>query len=142
MMIRKYILITILACIGFAGFSQTKNTIDSLQKAEQNCLDQGKYMLGCAKMFYFQMDSMLNVVYLKLSSRLDLEAQSGLRTEQKLWLAKRDTYFKQTLKKFSGANPGISPYGSAGGAQDDAMFMYDDNAAFIKKRVLVLLTRL
>lgn len=99
-------------------------------------------MFGCAKKFYFQMDSMLNVIYFKLRSTLDTSKQTGLKKEQKLWLAKRDTYFKKTFSEFKKKNPNNSPYGSAWGAQDDAMFMYNDNAEFIKSRVLILLRKL
>ncbi|HUS02881.1 MAG TPA: lysozyme inhibitor LprI family protein [Chitinophagaceae bacterium] len=143
MKILKHLLIpTLIFANVLAGFSQTIKTIDSLQNAEQNCLDRGQYMLGCAKRFYAQMDSMLNLVYLKLHSTLDNTKQVKLKMEQRLWLAKRNTYFKKTLKKFKDNNPNISPSGSAWGAQDDAMFMYDDNAAFVKTRIWELLRRI
>ena len=132
--------ITLLVCI--TGQAQTTKTIDSLENETKRCYDKGGYMLGCAKKFYYQMDSMLNVVYFKLRSGFDSTQKVSLKKEQLKWLATRDAFFKSTFKKFKKNNPAISPYGSAWGAQDDAMFMYDDNAKYIKKRVLILLQRL
>jgi uncharacterized protein YecT (DUF1311 family) len=136
------IFLTLLLAISSTGLTQTANTIDSLENQYQGCLDQGDYMFGCTKKFYFQMDSMLNGAYFKLRSTLDTTQQSELKREQKSWLVKRDLYFKKTFKEFKRKNPDNSPYGSAFGAQDDAMFMYDDNAQFVEERVLKLLKRL
>jgi len=124
------------------GFTQTVKTIDSLEESNQHCLDERKYMLGCEKHFYLQMDSMLNVVYFKLCASLSNQEKVTLKKEQKLWLKARDAYFEKTLATFKENNPGKSPYGSAFGAQDDAMFMYNDNAAFVQERVIALIKRL
>lgn len=139
----KFIFIfTFCLCIFLEGSAQTEKTIDSLQNQYQNCLNKGERMLECTKKFYFQIDSMLNVVYFKQYSTLNKYQKAKFKTEQKDWLIKRDAYFKKTLKKFKIKNPDISPYGPALGAQDDSMFMYDDNAKFVMSRVLVLIKRL
>jgi len=117
--------------------SQTINTVDSLDNECQACLDEGKFMLGCTITFYNQMDSLLNKVYKKLRSSLDSSKRDGLIKEEKEWLRKRDKYFNQTrakLEKVQKAN-GYLP-------QDDEMFMYEDNARFVKKRILELIKRL
>ena len=83
------------------------------------------------------MDSLLNKVYKKLRSSLDSSKRDGLIKEEKEWLRKRDKYFNQTrakLEKAQKAN-GYLP-------QDDEMFMYEDNARFVKKRILELIKRL
>ena len=125
-----------------ASSAQTGKTIERLESAEQNCLDSGTNMIGCAQTFYFQMDSLLNVVYTQLRSSLDSSQKSALKKDQKVWLAKRSLFFKKTLNTFKKKNPDKSPYGLAIGAQDDAMIMCDDNAEFVKNRVLILLGRL
>lgn len=84
----------------------------------------------------------MNVVYWKLYKSLSTPQKASLKKEQKLWLIKRDTYFKKTLKIFTDANPGKLPYGGAFGAKDDAMFMYSDNSAFVKDRVIELVKKL
>ncbi len=139
----KFILnFSFFCCIFLSGNAQAEKIINRLETQYQSCLDKGEYMLGCTKNFYFQMDSMLNVVYLKLHSTLSTSQKAKLKIEQKAWLLKRDIYFKMTLKEFETKNQDISPSGPAFGAQNDAMFMYDDNAKFVKDRVLVLIKRL
>lgn len=117
-------------------------TIDSLEEAHQRCLDTVQYsMLHCEKAFYFQIDSLLNVVYRRLYNSLNTPQKAVLKKEQRLWLVSRDTYFKKTLKTFKDKNPDALPYGSAFGAQDDAMFMYADNSAFVEDRVIELMKK-
>lgn len=120
-------------------FSQTRSVLDSLENRYQACLDKGKNMFGCAKLFYQQMDSLLNVQYKQLRSSCDSVQKENLKQEQLKWLAKRDAYFKQTLNTFKSKNPKADPFGNAFGAQDDAMSMFDDNATFVKKRLLELI---
>jgi len=92
------------------GVTQTVKTIDSLEEAHQRCLDTVQYsMLHCEKAFYFQIDSLLNVVYRKLYNSLSITGKATLKKEQRLWLVSRDTYFKKTLKTFKDKNPDASP---------------------------------
>jgi len=139
---RLGLIVAFSTCFLLTGHAQTKKTIDSLESQYQHCLDNGRYMFGCSKVFYSQMDSMLNVVYFKLRSTLETTEKAKLKSDQREWLSERDAYFKKTLKVFKDNNPDNSPYGSAFGAQDDAMIMFDDNASFVKTRVLELLKRL
>lgn len=120
-----------------SGYGQTGKTIIRLQEAEQACLDSGVNMLGCTRNFYSQMDSLLNVVYKNLRGTLESSQKSLLKKEQKLWLQKRDAYFKKTLSEFKKKNPNRTE----GTAQDDAMYMYESNAEFVKNRILNLLGR-
>lgn len=131
------VLIFILAStfISQRSSAQTGKTILHLEEAQQACLDSGVYMLGCSRKFYFQMDSLLNVVYINLRSNLDSSKKARLKKEQRSWLVKRDAHFKKTLAEFKRKNPGRSEET----AQDDAMFMYESNAEFVKGRVLTLI---
>lgn len=117
--------------------SQTIATIDSLEDESQSCLDKGEFMLGCSIRFYDQMDSMLNKVYNKLRSELDSSQKELLKKEEKDWLKKRDKFFKQTNAELEKI---IKKNGNAG--QDDEMFRYQENARFVKERVLELIKRL
>ncbi|WP_262708012.1 lysozyme inhibitor LprI family protein [Lacibacter luteus] len=98
-------------------------------------------MLDCSKSFYKVMDSMLNIVYFKIAAKLDSNHKIQLRNEQRSWLTSRNVYFKMTLNKFKQKHPGKSPLGNSSGAQDDAMIMHDENAQFVKERILALLKR-
>jgi uncharacterized protein YecT (DUF1311 family) len=54
-------------------------------------------MFECALEYYFQADSLLNVVYKKLRQTLNAEEQLKLKTVQLQWLKKRDKYFQKVI---------------------------------------------
>ena len=91
-------------------------------------------MLDCSKEFYNQMDSMLNVAYRSLMQTCNETQKKNLITEQKQWLIKRKTYFRKTLAelKKETKGEGFVP-------QDNEMFRIQDNASFVKNRVIHLL---
>lgn len=131
----KPTIISILLCISFiTAYSQLNKTVDSLEKQYQSCLDKGEYMLGCSKLFYQQMDSLLNVYYKKLRSSCDSAQKENLKDEQFAWLEKRDKTFNETQKQ---TKAGAKKNGSSGG-QDEQMFVADKNAQFVKERVIEL----
>ena len=67
---------------GVSVFGQDKNTIKNLENQCQACLDKGQYMLGCSKIYYSLMDSLLNVVYNKLISSCDSTQRRNLKVQQ------------------------------------------------------------
>ncbi len=107
--------------------SQTLHTVDSLQKAEQACLDQGMQMENCSYRLYTQMDSLLNLVYRRKMATLSPQNKAAFKAGQIKWLAARDTYFRSAEKK----------WGSMQGEHN--MELYDDKAAFVGKRVTELI---
>lgn len=112
---------------------------DTLEEQYHACLDKGHNMLNCAQVYYMKTDSLLNLTYRSIITKCNDQQKAEFRKEQLAWLKHRDVYFKKTRAEFEKANPGKSPYSSAFGAQDDAMFMFDKNAAFVKKRILSLM---
>ena len=132
----------VISFFSLAGRAQTVSAIKAMESQYQSCLDKGEYMLGCSKAYYRKMDSVLNIAYNTLRSSLDPSKQAELKTGQKQWLAKRDKYFRELKTGFTKAHPGIDPYGNAIGARDDAMFMIDEQARFVQKRVLVLIGKM
>lgn len=132
----KFKILLIIFCFTcLTGFSQTLKTIDSLQTQYQLCLDKGENMLGCSKMFYYQMDSLLNLRYKKLRLTCDSIQKENLKDEQLEWLAKRD---KQFIKNQKHTNKEAKKDGYDGG-QDERMILTDTNAMFVKQRVVELL---
>jgi uncharacterized protein YecT (DUF1311 family) len=113
--------------IGYCS-AQTIKTVDSLEDAEQACLDKGVGMPDCAFRFYDQMDSLLNVVYRKLYAGYSPAQQSSLKSQQRLWLKKRDEYFRKVAKEKEELQGG-----------DAAMIKADKRAQFVKNRVIVLI---
>jgi uncharacterized protein YecT (DUF1311 family) len=133
----KTIIISILICFFYLTVSaQTNSTIKTLEIQHQACLDKGQYMLGCTKIFYYQMDSLLNVQYKKLRSKCQGLQKENLKDEQLEWLLKRDKQFN--LNKQS-VNKQAKKEGYDGG-QDETMILIQENAMFIKKRVVELIS--
>ncbi|MBW4891456.1 DUF1311 domain-containing protein [Mucilaginibacter sp. HMF5004] len=128
------IIVALLLCFwGLQGFAQTIKTVDSLRNSYQTCLDKGVYMLGCSKVHYHQIDSMLNLAYIKLRTKLLSPQISKLKSEQAQWLIKRDQYFK---------NLTLDPEVKSLGGEDREMVLIDKKATFVEERVIVLLRRL
>lgn len=65
------------------------------------CLDSGFAMAQCSQKYYEEMDSLLNIVYKKLMLKLTDSEKRRIRVEQRNWIVKRDSYFKQTNKEMS-----------------------------------------
>lgn len=108
--------------------SQTIKTIDSLESEEQGCLDKGEAMPDCAFRFYDQMDSLLNVVYKKLYASYTPTQQASLKSKQRLWLKKRDEYFRKVAREKEEFQAG-----------DAAMIKAQKRAQFLRDRVVALM---
>ena len=94
-------------------------------------------MLGCAEIFYSQIDSLLNTRYNILRSLCNTTQKTNLKNEQLKWLAKRDKQFEINRRKVH--KQAVSD-GLAGG-QDEEMILVQTNTDYVKKRVLVLLDK-
>lgn len=131
-----YFIFILFLFLPISMFSQTRETVDSLEEKCQACLDKGEFMLGCSYRFYGQMDSLMNQVYNNIRARLDSSGNATLKKEQKDWLKKRDQFFRKTnaevekKKKEYGYTP-----------QDDLMTMYEDNARYVQDRIIELLKK-
>jgi uncharacterized protein YecT (DUF1311 family) len=112
--------------------AQTIKDVKTIERKYQLCLDEGTDMLGCTNRFYAEMDKILNTVYNKYSATLTEVEKDKLKTEQKEWLNQRDARIKkqiQVLNRKSGSN-------------DEIMTLRNDNAVFVKQRVLVLIKKI
>lgn len=94
-------------------------------------------MLGCTERFYFQMDSLLNVLYKKLRSKCDSIQKENLKDEQLQWISKRDKQFRENQKQVhkEAKEKGYD------GWEIETMILIDKNAMFVKERVIELLNR-
>lgn len=132
MLSRKILVIAILLSIAKVN-AQTRKTVEILESRYQNCLDKGVNMLVCSEKYYFQMDSMLNVVYKKLKKQMSTTQFSILKREQIQWLRNRDKYFN-TLT--------LDPEEKELSKEDQDMVLIDKKAQFIESRVLVLIDKM
>jgi hypothetical protein len=54
---------------------QNKSDLDSIRNIYQKCLDEGQFMSDCARVYYYQIDSMDSIIYNKLYNSVDLNYQ-------------------------------------------------------------------
>ncbi len=120
----------------FTSLGQTREDIKKLETWNKKCLDSGVNMLGCSREYYLKMDTMLNVVYFNLYKKMSPQVQSYLKKEQRDWLNKRDDYFKQQNKKVRKKEK------QKEAGRDLYMLVYQEDAEFIKIRILELINRL
>lgn len=114
--------------------SQKIKTIDSLENKYQACLDKGQNMLGCAKTFYKEMDSLLNLQYKELLSKMGATEGARFKNEQREWLKERDKQF--ALFKEQVHTEAVN--NEFDGGQDEQMILVDRKALFVKQRVIKL----
>lgn len=130
--LNKRIFCFFLFSFALKGFSQNLSTVKIIDSRYQSCLDKGKNMYGCSQYYYFQMDSMLNVVYKKIRNKMDSTQKTILKEEQLKWLKNRDKHYKEI-----DAEPkeeGISP-------EDNKMVLIDKKAEYIEDRVVYLIKK-
>jgi uncharacterized protein YecT (DUF1311 family) len=130
----RTLLLSLSLLMGIETFAQTKRSvIDSLERNYQRCLSKSQYMYGCALEYYREMDSMLDIVYRQLYTKLDTSRRRNLKVEQVLWQERKESYFKlldtrvEKLRKKTLAG------------LDDQAIATDQKAAYIKERVTALI---
>lgn len=74
--------------------AQNLTDMNALDLSYKNCLDSGNNMSGCSQKYYFQVDSLLNVVYKSYRDDLNEHAKAALKKDQLKWLKIRDNYFE------------------------------------------------
>lgn len=115
--------------------SQTLETVYKMKSSYQSCLNKGGDMRNCAVVYYNQSDSLLNVVYKNLKSKISSKEQSKLKKEQLEWLKKRDQFFEKVYsdtKKEGNFREGSS---------DFDMIILDHEATFVFGRVKELINK-
>ena len=117
----------------FTTNAQTLKTVEDLTSRHQSCLDSGIDMMNCSRKYCMEMDSILNVAYKSLRHNLDSENRLKLKAEQTRWLKKRDEFFEEQVKIFQ-KNFQSEEWGS-----DMFMIVYDNDAEFIRERVVELI---
>jgi uncharacterized protein YecT (DUF1311 family) len=130
---KKFLLVFFFMSIN-ASYSQTLELIKKLEAEHQNCLDNQTWMLGCSIKYNKQMDSLLNVVYNKKRQLLNKEERLKLKEEQLAWLKKRDANTKKVSTKIKTETDIIG--------SDLQMIITDEEANFVKKRVIYLIKNL
>lgn len=123
---------------GFSAHSQSAKTVKDLVKKHRQCLNQCLAVnpvdrIKCSEVFYFQMDSLLTVVYKNTRSGLVKSKRKQLDKDQLKWMHDRDVYFAQQDLLF-GEKHKHNQWRS-----DMQMITYEDKANFVKDRVVTLI---
>jgi uncharacterized protein YecT (DUF1311 family) len=132
--VKKIIIIIFVIVCSNLGNAQGIYIVEKMADDHQACLDKGYKMLQCAIGFYYEMDSMLNVVYTNLRKKVTTKEKEKLKKEQNQWLKRRDVFFKKENK--------IALKNWSNWGEDADMFAYDNKADFVKRRVIELIKRL
>ena len=118
-MLKKLLLLLFtIITLNFCGYSQTLKKVVEIENKYQECLDSGIGMKNCAIKFYSTSDSLLNVAYKNYKIKLKVLEQNKLKSEQKIWLKKRDDYFKKAYKET------VEEYGNEPESNDFKMILF------------------
>ena len=74
--------------------------LDQMDSSCQHCIDEGFNFVDCSNKLYIQVDSVLNVVYKLMKSKMDASTFMQLKQEQLKWLKKRDQFFKEVNQDY------------------------------------------
>lgn len=125
-----------LTCVSLKCFSQNASTIGSLRKITQICLDSGWHMPSCEYEYFVQLDSILNIVYYKLQSRLNSTDKQALKKEQLKWLKRREILYSKSYKEY------LDSLHSGNWGPEMRVIAIGDKTDFTEQRVLELIERL
>jgi uncharacterized protein YecT (DUF1311 family) len=111
------------------AFNQDFNEIiKKLDIENKNCLDFGKSMYSCSINYYNQSDSLLNVVYKQIRSKMTVVEKENLRQEQIKWLKYRDNQFRKISNQSTQLGEGL----------DDKMIKNQEKANVVNDRTKFL----
>ncbi|WMI65083.1 lysozyme inhibitor LprI family protein [Aestuariibaculum sp. YM273] len=117
--------------------SDYKMVLDNLTKLNQERLDTGIAMLQTEKLYYTQMDSMLNVVYKDLINTYNKTNFENLRKQQRQWLKERDAFFRKMQDEYQKESGEVDFL-----PNDYKLMVYGEKSSFVKERVLTLINLL
>jgi uncharacterized protein YecT (DUF1311 family) len=101
-MIKKYYMVLcLLFFMGQSVCAQTQRTIDSIEKQEKSCLENGYKQIKCVTVFKQKMDSLMALVYKGLYEGSDPVQQISLREDQSAWLGKQKAFDQKTDDQYN-----------------------------------------
>ncbi|GGH65193.1 uncharacterized protein YecT (DUF1311 family) [Filimonas zeae] len=100
--------------------------VETLQAQYNGCIKAGRNKTECAKRWYQQTDSLLQLTYQQLWNRCDSAQRSNLEDEREEWMERRNAFFEVTMARFRRSSP------------DDPAEMFASNIGFINKHIAEL----
>ncbi|ANH81964.1 hypothetical protein A8C56_14185 [Niabella ginsenosidivorans] len=134
----KKLFVFLLLEISLYAQSQTRADVDRLYEQQlQHCADATGHTDQCNRRLYDGLDSLLNVAYKNLLSKLSPSKRSALQKEERNWIKKRDLQFQQFEKEVNTHDGTSVP-----GTEIYDTFLYEKKNELVRKRVLQLIERL
>ncbi len=133
-MIKYFLTLSLLT--SFYCNCQTLASVTKIETSYQTCLDKGKNKKACSYKFYNEANSLLNVTFNNLILKLNKQEINELKKEQRMWLLKRDVYFKAAHYEVR------DELGIDEGTTDFEMTYNDKKSQFVIARAIVLINRL
>ena len=133
----KMLLVSLFTGITLYAQSQTRAAVNSLYDQLQRCADATGHTDQCNRRLYDGLDSLLNVAYKNLFSKLSSAKRAALQREERDWIKSRDLNFKRFEKEVNTHDGTSVP-----GTEIYDTFLYEKKNEFVRKRVLPLISRL
>lgn len=113
--------------------AQTPALIEQMEASHKECLRIKPDSIPCSRVFFYQMDSMVNVIYEKAKSEVPAGDKAAFIREQLSWVAKKEAFFKKQDVNFA--------FNLQEGTWKREMIrvVYEAKADFILKRIKSLL---
>jgi uncharacterized protein YecT (DUF1311 family) len=120
---------------GQAICAQTQQTIDSIEKQERSCLENGYKQVKCITIFRRGMDSLMALVYRELYEGSDAARRSSLQKDQFAWLERQKAFDQKTDSQYS------LEVAEKDFSEVAVMMSLSEKADFVRDRVKELVSR-
>ena len=110
--------------------------IAEMESDHKVCLQIKPDSIACSRNYFFQTDSMLDIIFNKVKTEIPSDEQMQLMKEQLSWAGKKNAYFSKQDINFA--------YNIKEGTWKKEMirFVYENKGDFILKRIKILLKKL
>lgn len=143
----KLIPLTYFLFLSISGFGQNdlyKKHTDSLASMNRQlpkCVEKNPTKeVDCHKEYFHILKDMKKELYFAIRTMLTGDALKKLENEEVAWEDSSYWYYAKTFRWFKDKHPSESILRPSDKAKPDALKALDDNAAYVKKRMAVLLT--
>ncbi len=112
------------------------DVIEDIESVHKSCLQIKFDSVACSRLYFFQLDSMVNIVFAKAKMTVSGDEKIALIKDQLSWAAKKETFYKRQDQNFL--------YNLQEGAwkKDMIRVTYEEKAEFLLKRIKLLLKKL
>jgi hypothetical protein len=129
----QVILFLLFFSIRVYSHAQTAEQIYQMEVSHKECLGIKPDSIACSRVFFYQMDSMVNVVYNKAKEDVSPDERSQFIKEQLSWAYRKESFFKKQDENF------IFNLKEGTWKKEMIRIVYEQKADFLLKRIKSLL---